>query len=523
MRRPKVIPQLYEAINAQDLAQTSGVVALSFTALKADVEKLHGLFANLENLTKSRAVSSPGLRILVQIVITCQHIHDRRILHQVLARSPRLDPGSKASIALNISKLSRYFSVSRFLLEAARKYPVFRKTRISAVYLRASNLPTTELDSITTDLIHRLLDRPKPWKLTSKFHNLSITAIEEHLRQEATLAFPVHAEVQMLFHYKQKSCNIPPRIICSNKQACFLCDLFFKIHGKFTIPSSHGRLYEKWALPEAVKSTTSADKDILTKVRSFVSEIENTLLRETQPARKSYPNPYESIILHSVVWSQPNQSTASARGSSASQRPVWCQDTISASKIDTISRTISPIPDAPKPTIKSRADALRSCLEASSTTTIRAPCQSNTLHEYVISSEGSMSSNSLHVSLKKGQPVWQEIFSPSHSFRVRTPHIHLTILQEEPFCGSRSQEISHNLNAGCGHSWLILEYLSDRIALKNKYIPCVDLLDVPNERDMILDYGTDEWPRGLLLYSKDDVISITYSSRKPVEGVELKM
>ena len=40
---------------------------------------------------------------------------------------------------------------------------------------------------------------------------------------------------------------------------------------------------------------------------------------------------------------------------------------------------------------------------------------------------------------------------------------------------------------------------------------------------MILDYGIDEWPRGLLLYSKDDVVSITYSLRKPVEGVELKM
>ena len=305
MRRPKLIPQLYEAINAQDLAQTSGVVALLFTALKADVEKLHGLFANLETLAKSRAVSSPGLEILVQMVIICQHIHDRRILHQVLARSPRLDPGSKASIALNINKLSRYFSVSRFLLEAARKYSIFRKTRISAVYLRAPNLPTTELDSMTTALIHRLLDRPKPWKLTSKFHDLSITATEDHLRQEATLAFPVHAEVQLLFHYEQKSCNIPPRIICSSKQACFLCDLFFKIHGKFTIPSSHGRLYEKWALPEAVKSTTSADKDIFTKLRSFVSAIENALLRETQPARKSYPDPYESIILHSAVWSQP--------------------------------------------------------------------------------------------------------------------------------------------------------------------------------------------------------------------------
>ena len=53
-------------------------------------------------------------------VRTCQHVHDRHILNQMLARSPRLDPGSKASIALNMAKHSRYFSVSRFLPEAVR-------------------------------------------------------------------------------------------------------------------------------------------------------------------------------------------------------------------------------------------------------------------------------------------------------------------------------------------------------------------------------------------------------------------
>lgn len=318
MQRPKVIPQLYEAINARDLAQISGVPPLLFAALKADVEKLYRLFTNLEDLTTPKAVSSPGLEVLVQMVNTCQHVHDRHILDQMLARSPQLDPSSKASIALNMAKLSRYFSVSRFLLEAARKYQVFKKIRISVVCFRAPNLPDIELDPTTTDLIHKLLDGPKLWKFPSMFHGSSLITIENHLRQEATLAVPVHAEVQLLFYYEQNCCNVPPRIICSSKQACFLCDLFFKIHGKFTIPSSHGRLYEKWALPEAVKSITATDRDILTKLRSFVLAIENALVREAQLARKSYPNPCESIILHSAVCSQSNQSMESARGSPAS-------------------------------------------------------------------------------------------------------------------------------------------------------------------------------------------------------------
>lgn len=200
------------------------------------------LFARLENLTTLEAKSSPGLRILVQMVITCQHVHDRGILGQVLTRSSRLDPGSRTSIALTITKLSRYSSVIRFLLQAARKYPVFRSVRTSAVCFRAPKLPATEVDSMTADLINGLLDRPKLCRLTPKFHVSPSVGIEDHLRQEATLAVPVHAEVQLLFHYERNSCNLPPRIICSSKQACFLCDLFFKIHGRFTIPSTHGRL-----------------------------------------------------------------------------------------------------------------------------------------------------------------------------------------------------------------------------------------------------------------------------------------
>ena len=81
----------------------------------------------------------------------------------------------------------------------------------------------------------------------------------------------------------------------------------------------------------------------------------------------------------------------------------------------------------------------------------------------------------------------------------------------------------HDLVADCGHYWLILEYLSDPTVLQGENVPFVNLLDVPNEREMILDYGTAKWPRGLRVCSNNDVVSITYSSRKPVEGTEYRM
>ncbi|KAL8928604.1 MAG: hypothetical protein Q9208_001838 [Pyrenodesmia sp. 3 TL-2023] len=529
MQQPKIIVQLYEAINDQALAQASGVTLLLFTALKADVEKLHGLFARLENLTTSKAKSCSGLELLVQMVITCQQVHDRRILHQVLTRSTRLDPGSRASIALKITKLSRYSSVSRFLLQAARKYPVFKRVRISAVCFRAPKLPATELDSMTADLVRRLLDGPKLGKLASKFHGSSF-AIENRIRQEATLPVPVHAEVQLLFHYEGNTCKLPPRIMCSSKQACFLCDLFFKIHGRFTVPSTHGRLYEKWALPDAVKTIGNADEDILKTIGTFVSAIENALLRETQSTRKSYPDPYESMILYSAACSQSNQSKISAHSSSASQRPLWNQNRISASKNDSMSRNGSPIPYAGKiaPAIatESRIGALSSRSEASSTATaIRcAPFPLHALSERVISPEGSINSDSLDVSLKKGQPIWREISSSSQSFQATTPHIRLTISQDELFCDQWSRDTSHDLVAGYGHRWVILEYLSDHTVAQGENVPLVNLLDIPKQREMILDYGAAaEWPRGLRVCSNDDVISITYTSGKPIQGIEYRI
>jgi len=84
------------------------------------------------------------------------------------------------------------------------------------VCLRAPNLPATELDLMTADLIHSLLDGPKVRKLASKFYGSS-SFVEDYIRYEATVAVPVYAEVQLLFYYERNSCILPPRIMCSSK------------------------------------------------------------------------------------------------------------------------------------------------------------------------------------------------------------------------------------------------------------------------------------------------------------------
>jgi hypothetical protein len=59
----------------------------------------------------------------------------------------------------------------------------------------------------------------------------------------------IHAEIQLLFYCELKASELPPRVICSSKDACFLCNALIFTHGNMHTPRSHGRLYPGWRLP----------------------------------------------------------------------------------------------------------------------------------------------------------------------------------------------------------------------------------------------------------------------------------
>lgn len=60
----------------------------------------------------------------------------------------------------------------------------------------------------------------------------------------------VHAEIQLLAHYEDAEDGvIPPRMIAATKDACSLCHSFIRLHGKFELPKTHGKLYGRWCIP----------------------------------------------------------------------------------------------------------------------------------------------------------------------------------------------------------------------------------------------------------------------------------
>ena len=520
MQRPKLIPQLCEAINKSILEGTARGSSPVFVALKADIQKLGRLFESLEHLSTPKAKSRSGLEILVALVTTCQHVHNHRILEETLTGIPRLEAVSRATIARTITKLGRYSTVSQSLLQVARNHAIFERIRISIVKYRAPKVASTELDRKTKDFVHALVNKPGFRKLTSRYPDLSGSEIEDHIRREATMAIPVHAEVQLLFHYEWNPCSLPPRIICSSKQACFLCNLFLRIHGKFAIPNTHGRIYEKWALPAEIQKNRNANRDILTTCREFVSTIENALQMELQSCRKPYPAPHESMILNSVAGSQTNSSRISAHDFPPSQRTGLCERPLSILSKETLSPKGSRLVHTEEAAIttaavdESQIDADFLLSETSSTLTACAPPLPATAPRSIDRHDRRTDTNTSPVLLTRGLPIWCEISASAPAFEVRTPRVHLAI--------NRDKNIKNELDPDWDHYWVRLEYLADHSVQDGQNVPAVDLLAIQIGHSMILDYDTSERLRRLRVYSKSDVISVTYSLEKPVDGVEYR-
>jgi hypothetical protein len=148
-------------------------------------------------------VSSQALKVLGEIV---ENAHELTIKNDLSAALQNFagDPSLKKHLPEAIGKLARYYSAASELVCAARD----KNCRI--------------------------------------FQNIKIEPFEIATPASVQETFEkVHAEIQFLFYYELRPERLRPRIIYSSKNACYLCNLSFHLHGGFYIPRTHSRLYEK--------------------------------------------------------------------------------------------------------------------------------------------------------------------------------------------------------------------------------------------------------------------------------------
>ncbi|CAG8971025.1 hypothetical protein HYALB_00005262 [Hymenoscyphus albidus] len=101
----------------------------------------------------------------------------------------------------------------------------------------------------------------------------------------------VHCEVQLVLFYEFHEVDLTPRAIGCSKSACFLCDLFLGLHGKFGVSHSHMRFYQKWMIPEPEECDSRWGNPKQGKFfRGIVKSMTDELKRLEK--RKVYPNPW---------------------------------------------------------------------------------------------------------------------------------------------------------------------------------------------------------------------------------------
>lgn len=149
---------------------------------------------------------------------------------QVSAASA-LDARPKSKLTATLANFSRYWTASKFLVEFLKRCALLRSIWIKTVHITAQEATCTVPHRSTSHTIERILSEANWQRFLAKRQLDSESQVRRHICQEASEKHPVHAEIQLLWHYDTEPSKTRPRVISSSKKACFLCNLFFECHG----------------------------------------------------------------------------------------------------------------------------------------------------------------------------------------------------------------------------------------------------------------------------------------------------
>jgi hypothetical protein len=524
-RRPKIASQLSDAMARISMANKP--TDTNMETLVANVRTFQDLSDQLDSLSYSDAQAYAGAKLILSITKTAYQMSRQDILGHTLSRLSKLDPNTIRNISAVVMKLGRYVSSSLNLLRAAREYSVFVSIEVQIIKISPPpRLSYKDSDSIIDRLSDRFAKKHGRDEIISCLQapNSASKAkgsvgIESDLQQLATLDCAVHAEIQILFHYAVNQPLTYPRVICSTKKACYLCNLFFKLDGRFFIPSSHGRLYEKWVIPEL---TTPLSRDRMERMSSvinqFITAIEDKISHIIATGKKAYPSPLESIFFRSAIWFGPAQS----------------RRTSTISLIPAIKRAIESPRTMPPNIIReaSKASASETVIQGSKPLQAldqdyNSPVHSSaSVHAYAVLSPTSSgkgpvtyftpSRSNACYHLQRGISIQIDLLAWDRQVRVETRRIHLTLSYQKisPLVSAASREQAGESNpiGETGERFLVLlkwlEPEEQARVFSEKALNLVDLDSFGGGSEAIFDQYNGEFLTGLYLFRGADMIFI---------------
>ncbi len=281
--------------------------------LRDTTKDLQLLSAKLESLPSLDMETEDAQNILIGIVTKAHHLTMTTNLSRALCTSKMLDPSLVKFLPEAFGKLGRYYSAASELVCAARdrRCRVFLNVRIAPwqIEARPESLALRAPGSITNavECLFQSSDLSKEaqGKLKGQLASSLLRSESGFREQMAGISErgKVHAEIQLVFFYELYPRGLRPRIICSSKSACYLCNLFIRLHDQFMVPRTHGRLYEKWILPDWLESVSAERRQRLCViVTQFNAVIEDKIRVVSTGKSMPFIHPNESVLVERAHW-----------------------------------------------------------------------------------------------------------------------------------------------------------------------------------------------------------------------------
>lgn len=305
--KPGLFALLSRTINDPSINPPGEKIKAEAAKARSHSKRMSETFDKFEATIDDDVAPSLSQDVLIDFLIQAYEF-DTRSLQRVLQTSLSIDHNLKTFLPQAVSKLGRYYCIACDLIDAARssRYTLFRRISIEALEEPGFDTASIKDDLVSFDESLQRVTRSSNQRYhesyLSGYLSSARTKFQSRIFNCAT-PWKIHAEVQLLFFYEQSPDKSRPRIICSSKSACYLCDLFIKIHGKFHIPRTHGRLYDKWILPAWPINESPFNKYTLSVIKRFNAALEAKILHTLNHKRLPCRHPNESVLPLREPWS----------------------------------------------------------------------------------------------------------------------------------------------------------------------------------------------------------------------------
>jgi hypothetical protein len=205
-----------------------------------------------------------------------------------------------------VLKLGQYYRATSQLVLAARRkrYRIFQRIRVEVFQTKVPHdIRVHTKPGSSIPLIKDLSGRLEVSRLLQRFEGSEFkadSALTQRLNNTRS-GIKVHAEIKLLFFYEIHPEIKRPRIISANKSSCYLCDLFFRLHGAFQLPNTFGMLNERWILPDWCVIAPGHLENLRSTLIQFDSVL-NSQIASVIIGRQRQPDPMESLVATSASW-----------------------------------------------------------------------------------------------------------------------------------------------------------------------------------------------------------------------------